>query len=130
MSAAVASPPQSADATRLNELYGANKSLSLSVSAALAMQLPPQVGAEQIDAHVWVCERAAAEHQGEELEAHFEACRDAAVALADLAREAEDGLVPTQRRLEAVRRTHRHLRRLVWEVFDCEYVPCGHERNH
>jgi hypothetical protein len=128
MSAAVASEPRSEEATLLGELYAANKSLSLSISAALAMQLPPEVGREQVDGHLRECERAAAEHHGE-LAPHFEACRDAAAALADLAREAEDGVVPSQRRLDAVRRSHRHLRRLVWEVFDCEYVPCGHERN-
>jgi hypothetical protein len=129
MSTAVVGAPRSAEAALLGELYGANKSLSLSVSAALAMQLPPEVGSDQIDRHLADCERAAAEHHGE-LAPHFEACRDAAAALADLAREAEGGLAPSQRRLDAVRRSHRHLRRLVWEVFECEYVPCGHERNH
>jgi hypothetical protein len=129
VSAAVVAAPRSAEAALLGELYGANKSLSLSVSAALAMQLPPEVGSDQIDRHLADCERAAAEHPGE-LAPHFEACRDAAAALADLAREAEGGLAPSQRRLDAVRRSHRHLRRLVWEVFECEYVPCGHERNH
>lgn len=128
MSTAVAAP-RSEEATLLGELYGANKSLSLSVSAALAMQLPPEVGTEQIDRHLADCERAAAKHDGE-LAPHFEACRDAAAALADLAREAEGGLAPSQRRLDAVRRSHRRLRRLVWEVFECEYVPCGQERNH
>ena len=130
MSAAVASAPRSAEAALLNELYAADKSLSLSISAALALQLPPEVGAEQIDAHLTDCERAAAEHDEGELAPHFAACRDAAAALADLAREAEAGLAPSKRRLDAVRRSHRHLRSLVWEVFDCEYVPCGHERNH
>jgi hypothetical protein len=129
MSVAVADPPRSEEATLLAELYGANKSLSLSISAALALQLPPEVGSEQVDGHLRACERAAAEHRGE-LGPHFEACRDAAAALAGLAREAEGGLVPSQQRLDAVRRSHRNLRRLVWEVFDCEYVPCGHERNH
>jgi hypothetical protein len=130
VSAAVASSPRSADAVLLNELYATDKSLSLSISAALAMQLPPAVGSEQVDDHLWACERAVAEHGTGELAPHFEACRDAAAALAELAREAEGGLVPSPRRLDAVRRSHRHLRRLVWEVFDCEYVPCGHERNH
>lgn len=129
MSTAVASAPRSAEAALLNDLYAANKSLSLSISAALALQLPPEVGAEQIDGHLVDCERAAAEHEGE-LAPHFAACRDAAAALADLAREADRGLAPSKRRLDAVRRSHRHLRSLVWEVFDCEYVPCGHERNH
>lgn len=129
MSTAVASGPRSAEAALLGELYGADKSLSLSISAALALQLPPEVGIEQVEGHLADCERAVAEHLGE-LAPQFEACRDAAAALVDLAREADGGLGPSQRRLDAVRSSHRHLRRLVWEVFDCEYVPCGHERNH
>jgi hypothetical protein len=128
MSTVVAGGPRSSEEALLGELYGANKSLSLSISAALAMQLPPEVGRDQVDSHLRECERALAEHDGD-LAPHFEACRDAALALTELAREAEEGRVPSRRRLEAVRRSHRHLRRLVWEVFDCEYVPCGHERN-
>lgn len=126
---AVAAAPRSEEEILLGELYAADKSLSLSISAALAMQLPPEVRIEQVDAHLADCERAAAEHDGA-LAPHFEACREAAAALADLAREAEGGLVPSQQRLDSVRRSHRRLRSLVWDVFECEYVPCGHERNH
>ncbi len=128
MSAAVASESKSDEVALLRELYGANKSLSLSISAALALRLSPEVSAAQIDGHLADCERAAAEHHGD-LGPHFEACRAAAADLAALARKVDGEPGPSQRRLRAVRRSHRHLRRLVWEVFDCEYVPCGHERN-
>jgi len=118
------------DAAVLGDLYGANKSLALAVGAALALGQPPQVGAAEVDRHLEECERAVAERPGE-LGEHFQACREAAADLAALVAEAErDERIPSRERLGAVRASHRRLRRLVWEVFDCEYVPCGHERSH
>lgn len=118
------------DADLLADLYGTNKSLSLSVGAALALGRRPQVGAAEVDSHLEDCERAVTERPGE-LGEHFEACRQAAADLVALVAEADrDGGTPSARRLQAVRASHRRLRRLVWEVIDCEYVPCGHERSH
>lgn len=129
MSAGVISE-RASDAAVLGDLYGANKSLSLAVGAALALGQPPQVGAAEVERNLEECERAVSERPGE-LSEHFDACREAAAELAALVREAErDRRIPPRQRLAAVRDSHRRLRRLVWEVFDCEYVPCGHERSH
>ena len=118
------------DATLLGELYGENKSLSLAVGAALTLGRRPEVEATVIERHLAECERAVAERPGQ-LAEHFEACRAAAADLTAMVREVDrDRCTPSRRRLSAVRASHRRLRRLVWEVFDCEYVPCGHERSH
>jgi hypothetical protein len=128
MSAAVLS--ERTDAAVLGDLYGANKSLALAVGAALALGQPPQVEVGEVELHLEECERAVAERPGE-LSEHFEACRDAAAELAALVQEADgERPDPSRRQIGAVRDSHRRLRRLVWEVFDCEYVPCGHERSH
>ena len=129
MSAGVLSE-RATDAALLGELYGENKSLSLAVGAALTLGRRPEVEARVIERHLAECERAAAERPGE-LAEHFEACRVAAADLAAMVREVDrDRCTPSRQRLSAVRASHRRLRRLVWEVFDCEYVPCGHERSH
>jgi hypothetical protein len=129
VSATLISEPMSEEAALLGELYGTDKSLALSISAALALQRRSEVGLAEVDRHLEECTRAADEHRGE-LAEHFGACRDAAADLAALAQEVDGDRPPSQRRLDAVRSSHRRLRRLVWEVFDCEYVPCGHERKH
>jgi hypothetical protein len=129
VTAAVISEPMSEEAALLGELYGTDKSLALSISAALALQRSPEIGTDEVNRHLEECARAVAEHRGE-LAEHFGACRDAAADLAALAGEVDGNCPPSQRRLDAVRASHRRLRRMVWEVFDCEYVPCGHERKH
>ncbi len=129
MSAGVLSE-RATDAALLGELYGENKSLSLAIGAALTLGRRPEVEAGVIERHLAECERAVAERPGE-LAEHFEACRTAAADLAAMVREVDrDRRTPSRQRLNAVRASHRRLRRLVWEVFDCEYVPCGHERSH
>ena len=100
---------------RLRELYGRYKRLSLAAGAALVLDvhddaLEPEASALLADA------RAAAAADG--MHAHqLEACVEAAAALHDLV-AGGDGEV------EAVRETHRRLRREVWKVIPCEYVPC------
>jgi hypothetical protein len=129
MSAAAVSE-RTEDTVVLGDLYGENKSLSLAIGAALTLGRRPQVETAVIERHLAECERAVAERPGE-LAEHFEACRAAAADLAAMVREVDrDRRTPSRQRLGAVRASHRRLRRLVWEVFDCEYVPCGHERSH
>jgi hypothetical protein len=129
MSAGVVSE-QSEDEALLGRLYARNKALSLSIGATLTFGQQPQGARREVEAHLAECERAAGRRSGE-LGEQFEACRDAAAALAALVEETERGSSPpSAERLGAVRASHRRLRRLVWEVFDCEYVPCGHERSH
>jgi hypothetical protein len=108
----------------LGRLYGRNKMLSLSIGATLAFGQQPVGARQDVDEHLADCERALSQCDGE-LAAQFEACRDAAAALVDLVAEVEPGPgLPSKQRLSAVRASHRRLRRLVWEVFECEYVPC------
>lgn len=114
----------------LGHLYARNKALSLSVGAALALHRHPDGALPEVEEHLAECELAVA---GEGcFSSHFEACREAAAELAGLVREVEgDRRAPSDRRLRAVRASHRRLRRLVWEVFDCEYVPCAaHDAPH
>jgi len=124
MSAAPAAPASSADDATLGRLYARTKALALSIGAALALERTPAGALTETELHLAECERAAATRPGE-LHPHFEACRDAAADLVGLAREAEAGPRPSPQSLAALRGSHRRLRRLVWEVFDCEYVPCA-----
>jgi hypothetical protein len=124
--AAIAAP---AELRRLESLYARDKALAISVGAALALgALPAGIGAE-VETHRSECECAAAAEHGA-LAEHFRACGDAAVALGALVAETEATGEPSSERLAEARRTHRRLRALVWEVCECEYAPCGHERSH
>lgn len=100
---------------RLRELYGRYKRLSLAAGAALVLDvrdeaLEPEAAALLADA------RAAAAADGGDAP-QLEACVEAAAALHDLIVRGDGGV-------EAVRETHRRLRREVWKVIPCEYVPC------
>jgi hypothetical protein len=122
---------QAEDSAVLGHLYARNKALALSVGAALTLRRRPVGARREVEEHLAECERAVAERRGA-FSPHFAACRSAAAELAGLVREVERDLhMPSRQRLSAVRSSHRSLRRLVWEVFDCEYVPCGaHDAAH
>jgi hypothetical protein len=121
-------PMPTEDVAVLGELYARDKALALSIGAALTLGRRPTVARAEVERHLADCERAVAERPGA-LAEHFAACREDAANLAGLVREAEgDRRRPSQRRLRNLREGHRRLRRLVWQVLDCEYAPCGHER--
>jgi hypothetical protein len=61
-----------------------------------------------------------------ELRAQLDACVAAARELDALLRRGAGG-EPVAAEIEAARATHRALRREVWKVLPCEYVPCGAE---
>jgi hypothetical protein len=81
---------------------------------------------EETRALVVDCRRAAAAAPHGPLTALFEACTAAAVALHDLVLSGREGSgrVPDER-LRAVRASHSRLRRAIWTVTPCEYVPCS-----
>lgn len=118
-----------ADVEVLGSLYARNKALTLSVGASLALRRHPAGALTEVREHLGECEAAMASRGGE-LGPHFAACRDAAADLAALVQEVELApRTPTRELVAAARASHRRLRRLAWDVFDCEYTPCGHERS-
>lgn len=127
MSATAAVELHGEDAAQLGRLYGRYKALVLSVGASLLTRGRAGEAAAEIEALRADCAEAAVRVRPG-LGAHFEACREAAERLGDLLRDAEDRSgMPAQGMLSAARDSHRRLRSLVWEIFDCEYVPCaGH----
>jgi hypothetical protein len=107
MTAAVATPE------RLYERY---KSLTLAATAALILARPVRELCTQAEALHEDCRAAGAG-------AAPAACRAAAADLSELLRLAAAG-EETGGVLERVRASHRRLRREIWEVQPCEYVPC------
>jgi hypothetical protein len=121
--------PGRSEAERLGRLYARNKALALAVGASLALRKRPAGCLAEVREHLADCETAAA--AAGPLASHLGACRDAAADLAALVAEVERDLrTPSREPIAAARASHRRLRRLVWEVFDCEYAPCGHEKSH
>lgn len=119
MSAAVA---ERLDASELRRLYGRYKSLLLAAAAALVLDEPTADLAAATEALHVDC-RAAAGSCPPELKRQLDACAAAAGELEVLVRGGADGCPD----VEAARATHRALRREVWKVLPCEYVPCGAE---
>jgi hypothetical protein len=100
---------------QLRELYARYKQLVLATGAALVLDAPRE-GLERETAALLADARAAAV----EPPAHgsqLRACVDAAAQLHRLLEGGGDDVA-------AVRETHRRLRREVWQVLPCEYVPC------
>jgi len=124
-------PLERSDAAVLGTLYARNKALALSVGAWLTLGRRPAEAPAELRRHLAECEEAAREGADGELAEHLTACRDAAADLAALvAASGPDGTASSRERIAAARASHRRLRRLVWDVFDCEYTPCGHERSN
>lgn len=101
----------------VRELYTRYKALALATSASLLLggELGPI--AEQVDALVDDCDAAGARRDA--LGRQTAACAEAAASLLPLL--SRD---PTPEALAHARETHLRLRRAVWEVIPCEYVPC------
>lgn len=126
-----AAPARRSDAAVLGTLYARNKALALSVGASLTLGRRPAETPTELRRHLAECERAARAGADGELSVHLAACRDAAADLVALIPAAgPDAAEPSRERIAAARASHRRLRRLVWDVFDCEYTPCGHERSN
>ncbi len=127
MSVLVADAP----ATReLGELYGRYKALALATGAALVLDAHPGELAARAGELLSDC-RAAAAVGDRVLAGQFAACVRAAQELDRLlARAVIDAASVTALDTERVRVTHRGLRREVWKVIPCEYVPCGAAHRH
>lgn len=103
-------------------LYGRYKGLALAAGATLLLDAP--LGSLEAEVDGLVADACAAASAGGPHAAQFEACVAAAGELREL-------LVRRGGDVEAVRATHRRLRREVWKIVPCEYVPCcasGHGR--
>jgi hypothetical protein len=105
----------------LERLYTRFKALSLGVSAALLLGRPLDELTADADAFLAECVRASA--AADEPDMPLAECVEAACALAALARRATIGATTTDE-LETLRAAHLRLRREVWNVLPCEYVPC------
>jgi hypothetical protein len=110
---------------RVRELYARYKSLALAVGAALVLDAPrDELSAEALEL---LEDARAALLVDSSRRVQLEACVGAAEKLRDLLES--DGFD-----VEAVRATHKRLRREVWKIVPCEYVPCcastphAHER--
>jgi hypothetical protein len=112
MTTTVASPER-----ELLGLYERYKALTLAATAALILGQP--VGELRAQADALAGECAAAADGG----APLADCSAAAEDLAQLLRLAAAG-EDTGGVLERVRASHRRLRRAIWDVQPCEYVPC------
>ena len=112
-------------------LYGRYKRLALGIGAGLMLDALPTELVEETRALVADCRRAAATAPHGPLAPLFEACTGAAVALHDLVLSGRQGFlrVPDER-LRAVRASHSRLRRAIWTVTPCEYVPCSAASQH
>jgi hypothetical protein len=100
----------------VRELYGRYKHLALAAGAALLLEEP--VDGLVADAAALAGEaRDAAAAEGAAHASQLRACADAASELRELLVRGGDDV-------GAARRAHKHLRREVWKVVPCEYVPC------
>jgi hypothetical protein len=111
------------DARELQALYGRYKVLALSTSAALMLGDDVRSLGDRLEELRRDC--SAAQRRGTAHDRELAACL---AAVADL-RPLIDGDT-TDRTLEHARASHRRLRRAVWDVIPCEYVPCcapGHD---
>jgi hypothetical protein len=107
-------------------LYARYKHLALGTGAGLMLDAVPIALVEETRVLVADCRRTAAAAPHGPLTPLFEACTAAAVALHDLVLSGQGGSlrVPDER-LRAARASHSRLRRAIWTVTPCEYVPCS-----
>jgi hypothetical protein len=107
-------------------LYARYKQLALGTGAGLMLDAVPTELVEETRALVADCRCAAAAAPHGPLAPLFEACTGAAVALRDLVLSGRQGSrrVPDER-LRVVRASHSRLRRAIWTLTPCEYVPCS-----
>jgi hypothetical protein len=105
----------------LQRLYGRFKGLTLAVGAALLLHGP--VGALVADADALLVDCIQASAAAVEPDAALIECVEAACALTALVQRAAAG-ASTADELAELRAAHLRLRRQVWNVLPCEYVPC------
>jgi hypothetical protein len=106
---------------QLQLLYSRFKSLSIAVSAALILDQPLGRLRAEVDALMAECVRASAATDAPD--PALVECVESACSLSALVQRAATG-TSTAYELEALREAHRRLRRRVWDVLPCEYVPC------
>ncbi len=112
----------------LRELYTRYKGLALATSAALILDESLGALLEEADALVEDCRTAVLPA---ELEVQLEACAAAAADLRGLlVLAADDPASVSAAAIQSVRATHSRLRREVWKVLPCEYVPCSASHAH
>ena len=114
----------------LRELYARYKGLALATGAALLLEADPGRLLGESAALLEDCGRAASEPRADHAP-QLEACVSAARELHELLlRAGEDGDLIGPEDTERVRASHSRLRREVWKVFPCEYVPCSGAHRH
>jgi hypothetical protein len=110
----------------LEELYLRYKSLALAVGAGLLLErVDPALveeSQELIDASLERAQGTGGGHLAPQFEALLAGARDLH-RLAVGFRSGLDGISISQ--LEGARASHREVRRGVWEIVPCEYVPCN-----
>lgn len=105
----------------LRDLYGRYKTLMLAAAAALLLDSSVDELAGAVAELLADCRAAAGE--ASPLRPQLVACAEATGELERLvAATPADGATAAD--LERVRAAHRNLRREVWQVLSCEYVPC------
>jgi hypothetical protein len=117
-----ATEPASPAQHQLEELYGRYRTLALASGAALTLGAPPAALADEVralraDAH-------AAAESTERFAPQLSACAVAAGQLVTLLETSSD------EQLDAVRVSHKRLRRDVWDLVPCDYTPCCLQRHH
>ena len=105
----------------VERLYSRFKTLSLGASAALLLDRP--VAGLAVEANTFLAECMRASAAAAEPDAPLVECVAAAWALTALLGRAGGGASTTDE-LAELRTAHARLRREVWNVLPCEYVPC------
>jgi hypothetical protein len=121
----VSTAVQTTGGQALRELYWRYRRLALAAGAALLLEEDPSADLLEQAARLRDDARSLA---GGARSGRFAACAAAAAELQLLlagCREQPDA--PPLLRLRRVRATHSRLRQEVWDLFPCEYVPCGHQ---
>ncbi|MGH3025153.1 MAG: hypothetical protein ACRDLR_01750 [Gaiellaceae bacterium] len=111
----------------LQSLYGRYKGLAISAAAAVIMEAPLDGLTASVEKLRCDCREAV--RPGCEYPAQLAACSEASAALLGFLRRARQRDV-SDAELEQVRTTHLELRREVWRVLPCEYVPCCADEHH
>jgi hypothetical protein len=114
-------PTAAAPERELQDLYARSKTLTLAAAAALMLDS----GADRLSAEAerLLDDCLAARRRSSMLRPQLSACVDAARELRRLLDGAAEGTA-SDVDLERARTAHRRLRREVWRVLPCEYVPC------
>ena len=100
----------------LQELYARSKALTLTAAAALVLEEPAGLSE---DADRLIADSLDARRRIPGFAPQLDACVDAARDL----RQLLDGAA-ADADVDRARASHRRLRREVWRVLPCEYVPC------